>query len=72
MKNEHITVCHVIDRYLEWNETFAVITRKRGAIQVLFNGTLMDWIGTSVANKYEMKQIKSFRQKQNHIPIVEV
>lgn len=67
-----MTACHVIDKYLDWDETFVVLTRKRGVTQVLFVGTLMDWIGTSVAHKYEMKQIRSFRQKIRHIPIIEV
>lgn len=63
----------MIDKYIDWNEQFIVVTQKKnGTIKVLFVGTLADWIGSSIANKYEMKPIRSFRQKQNHIPIVEV
>lgn len=73
MKKEELICCHMIDKYIDWNEKFIVATQKKnGTIKVLFVGTLADWIGSSTANRYEMKQIKSFRQKQNHIPIVEV
>lgn len=63
----------MIDKYIDWNEKFIVVTKKKnGTIKVLFVGTLADWICSSVAYKYEMKPIKSFRQRKNRMPIVEV
>ena len=66
-------VCYVIDKYIDWDENFIVATQtKNGTIKVLFVGSLADWIGSSVAYKYEMKPIKSFRQRKDRMPIFEV
>ena len=73
MKKEELTLCHMIDKYIDWNEKFIVVTQtKNGTIKVLFVGSLADWIGTSVAYKYEMQPIRSFRQRKDRMPIVEV
>lgn len=73
MKKEELTLCHMIDKYIDWNEQFIVVTQKKnGTIKVLFVGTLADWIGSSTANKYEMMPIRSFRQRKDRMPIVEV
>lgn len=73
MKKEKLICCHMIDRYIDWDEKFIVATQtKNGTIKVLFVGSLADWIGSSVTYKYEMKPIKSFRQRKNRMPIVEV
>lgn len=73
MKKENMKVCYVIDKYIDWDEKFIVATQtKNETIKVLFVGSLADWIGSSVAYKYEMKPIKSFRQRKDRMPIVEV
>lgn len=73
MKKEELTLCHMIDRYIDWNEQFIVVTQKKNrTIKVLFVGSLADWIGSSVAYQYEMKPIRSFRQRKDRMPIVEV
>lgn len=73
MKKEELICCHMIDKYIDWDEQFIVLTQKKnGTIKVLFVGTLADWIGSIVAYKYEMKPIKSFRQRKDRMPIVEV
>ncbi len=73
MKKEDLTLCHMIDKYIDWNEQFIVVSQKNnGIIKVLFVGTLADWIGSSVAYQYEMKPIRSFKQRKNRMPIVEV
>lgn len=73
MKKEELICCHMIDKYIDWNEKFIVVTQKKnGTIKVLFVGTLADWIGSSTANKYEMKPIRSFRQRKDRMSIVEV
>ena len=73
MKKEELTACHVIDKYIDWNERFIVLTKQNnGIIKVLFVGSLVDWIGCRVANKHEMKPIKTFRQRKNRMPIVEI
>lgn len=73
MKREELTLCHMIDRYIDWNEKFIVATQtNKTTIKVLFVGTLADWIGSSVAYKYEMKPIRSFRQRKDRMSIVEI
>lgn len=73
MKKEELTLCHMIDKYIDWNEKFIVVSQKKnGTIKVLFVGTLADWIGSSTAYQYEMMPIKSFRQRKDRMPIVEV
>ena len=73
MKKEELILCNMIDRYIDWNEKFIVVTQtKNGTIKVLFVGTLADWIGSSTAYQYEMKPIRSFRQRKDRMPIVEV
>ena len=73
MKKENMKVCYVIDKYIDWDEKFIVATQtKNETIKVLFVGSLADWIGSTVAYKYEMKSIKSFRQRKDRMPIVEV
>lgn len=73
MKKEELTLCHMIDRYIDWNERFIVVTQQKNrSIKVLFIGTVADWIGSSVAYQYEMKPIQSFRQRKDRMPIVEV
>ena len=58
---------------MDWNEKFIVVTQQKNrSIKVLFVGTLADWIGSSVAYKYEMKPIRSFRQQKDQMSIVEV
>lgn len=43
MKKEELILCHMIDRYIDWNEKFIVVTQtKNGTIKVLFVGTLAD------------------------------
>lgn len=43
MKKEELICCHMIDRYIDWNEKFIVATQtKNGTIKVLFVGTLAD------------------------------
>ena len=73
MKKEELTACHVIDKYIDWNEKFIVLTVKdNGIIQVLFVGSLVDWIGCYVAQKHELKPIKTFKQRTGRIPIIEI
>lgn len=58
MKKEELTLCHMIDKYIDWNEKFIVVSQKKnGTIKVLFVGTLADWIGSSTAYQYEMMPI---------------
>jgi hypothetical protein len=73
MKKEELICCHMIDKYIDWNEQFIVVTQKKNeTIKVLFVGTLADWIGSSVAYEYEMKPIRSFRQRKDRMSIAEV
>jgi hypothetical protein len=37
MKKEELTLCHMIDKYIDWNEKFIVVTQKKNrTIKVLF------------------------------------
>ena len=43
MKKEKLTLCHMIDRYIDWNEQFIIVTQKKNrTIKVLFVGSLAD------------------------------
>ena len=58
MKKEELTLCHMIDKYIDWNEKFIIVSQKKnGTFKVLFVGTVADWIGSSVAYQHDMKPI---------------